>query len=110
MLKQVPPPEFASKKPRIDAVVSAAVAELAPSVRYIRYEIQLDWTGEWAVFFRVVLSGDVSDRKRRQEIITRVIHRLTDELDLPNLGMFPFFDFRSESEQASLKDPDWAAA
>jgi hypothetical protein len=59
-------------------------------------------------FFRVVLSDEVSSRTRRLETGNRVISRITDELDLPNLGMMPHFHFRTESEQAELKNPDWA--
>jgi len=45
---------------------------------------------------------------RRIEIGDRVISRIMDELDLPNLGMMPHFSFRTESEQAELKGRDWA--
>ena len=31
-----------------------------------------------------------------------------DRLDTPNLGMFPHFNFRLESEQAKLQDVAWA--
>jgi hypothetical protein len=94
---------------RKDALIKSAIAtameELSPSVRYIRYRIDQDWFGEWMVFFRVVLSDEAA---RRGEIGRRVRSRITDELDLPNLGMMPRFNFRSESEQAELNDPDWA--
>ena len=83
--------------------------ELSPWVSYIRYEIALDWSEQWAVFFRVVLSDEASTHHLR-EVTSRVIWRMTEKLDLPNLGMFPHFDFRSESEQAALNEPAWAAA
>jgi hypothetical protein len=35
---------------------------------------------------------------------------MSERLDLPNLDMFPYFDFRSEAEQAALNEPEWAAA
>jgi hypothetical protein len=50
----------------------------------------------------------VASRTRRLETGNRVISRIMDELDLPNLGMMPHFRFRTESEQAELNDPDWA--
>ena len=101
-------PTEVRKDPQINAAIRTVLAEESPWVRYIRYSIDQDWTGDWAVFFRVVLSDQVASRTRRNEIVGCVISRITDELDLPNLGMMPHFDFRTESEQAELNDPDWA--
>lgn len=94
------------KQPRINAAVAEVVDEFSPSVKYIRYDIGQDWSGEWAVFFRVMLSDDVLQDKLG-DVATRVMWRTTDRLDLPNLGLFPYFDFRSESEQASMREPAW---
>ena len=58
-------------------------------------------------FFRVVLSDDASWNRPR-EITTQVIWRMSELLDLPNLELFPHFDFRSESEQAVLNEAEWA--
>jgi len=96
------------KDPQIIAAINKVMAEESSWVRYIRYSFDQDWTGEWAVFFRVLLSDEASDLDRRIEIGDRVISRIMDELDLPNLGMMPHFSFRTESEQAELKGRDWA--
>jgi hypothetical protein len=101
-------PTEVRKDPQINAAIRAVMAEESSYVRYIRYSFDQDWTGEWAVFFRVVLSDEAASRTRRNEIISRVISQITDELDLPNLGMMPHFNFRTESEQAELNDPDSA--
>jgi hypothetical protein len=95
------------KDAQINAAIRTVLGELSPWVRYIRYSIDQDWYGDWAVFFRVLLSDEVASRTRRLETGNRVISRIMDELDLPNLGMMPHFDFRTESEQAELRDPDW---
>jgi hypothetical protein len=46
------------------AEIASAVAEverlLAPDVEHIQYEIGQDWSGDWAVFFRVLLSDEAS--------------------------------------------------
>jgi hypothetical protein len=60
-----------------------------------------------ALFFRVMLSDDVSRNGLLGDVATRVMWRTTDRLDLPNLRLFPYFDFRSESEQAKLREPAW---
>jgi|HubBroStandDraft_6_1064221.scaffolds.fasta_scaffold597542_1 hypothetical protein len=100
-------PTEVRKDPQINAAIRTVLAEESPWVRYIRYSIAQDWTGEWAVFFRVVLSDEVISRTRRLEITRRLSSRIRDEIDLPNLGIMPHFNFRTESEQAELKDPDW---
>jgi hypothetical protein len=101
-------PTEVRKDAQITAAIRTVLSEEAPRVRYIRYTIDKDPTNdEWAVFFRVLLSDEVASRTRRLEAGNRVISRIMDELDLPNLGMMPHFSFRTESEQAELKDRDW---
>jgi hypothetical protein len=94
--------------PQINAAVAAVEGEFSPWVRYIRYDVAMDWSQQWAIFFRVVVS-DEAGKHRLREITTQVVWRLTARLDLPNLGLLPYFDFRSESEQAALNQPEWAA-
>lgn len=46
--------------------VHSAVAELLkPDVQYIRFDIGRDWSGDWALFFRVVLSDEASTHRLR---------------------------------------------
>jgi hypothetical protein len=94
--------------PQINAARAAVMQELSPLVRHINYDIAMDWSGQWAIFFRVLLSDEASTHHLR-DITTRVVWRMSEKLDLPTLGLFPYFDFRSESEQASLNQPEWAA-
>jgi hypothetical protein len=102
------PPEAATKKPQIDAAVAEALRELSPDVQRIRYEIAQDWSGDWALFFRVLLSDEAAERKNRREIVPRVINSISDRVYLAEVGLFPYFDFRSQSEQAKDPDPAWA--
>ncbi len=95
------------RQPQIDAAVAEVAAQLAPDVVHIRYEIGQDWSGQWAIFFRVLLSDDAS-KKRLREVATRVVWRLADRLDFPALGVFPYHNFRSVSEQAVLQEEAWA--
>ncbi len=96
-----------TKQPQIAAAIDAVVAELSPAVRRINYEIAQDWSGQWAVFFRVLLSDEAASRVRLRETATNVVRRTSERLDLPSLGLFPYFDFRSQSEQAVLNEPAW---
>jgi hypothetical protein len=75
-------------------------------VKYIRYDIHQDWTGDWAVYFKVMLSDEVC-LTGVSAIARRVENQTMDRLDIPNLGMYPHFNFRLESEQAILKNPKW---
>jgi hypothetical protein len=102
-------PSAVTKQPQINIAVSSVVSELAPDVRRVRFEIGDDWSGQPAIFFRVLLSDDAS-RWRLRDMTTCVVWQMSEKLNLPDLGLFPYFDFRSESEQAALKEPEWAAA
>jgi len=101
-------PVAVAKQPQINAAINAAMLELAPAVQRINYEIAQDWTGEWAVFFRVLLSDEAASQNRLRDVATNVVWRVSEKLDLPSLGLFPYFDFRSQSEQAVLNEPAWA--
>lgn len=102
-------PIAVQKQPQINAAVSAVVRELHPGVQHIRYEIAQDWSGQWAIFFRVLLSDEASSGNNLRDIATRVVWRMSERLNLPELGLFPYFDFRSESEQSVLNEAEWAA-
>jgi hypothetical protein len=102
-------PLAVQKQPQINAVVAGVVHDLSPWVRYIRYDIGQDWSGQWAIFFKVLLSDEAA-RSRLRDVASDVVWRTSERLDLPTLGLFPYFDFRSESEQADLLDPGWEPA
>jgi hypothetical protein len=97
-------PAGAVKQQQINAAVAAVERELTPLVRHIGYDIGQDWSGQWAIFFRVLLSDEAAQNMLK-DVATRVIWRTSERLDLPTLGLFPYFDFRSESEQARIHEP-----
>jgi hypothetical protein len=92
---------------KIEAEVRAVEAVLRPDIVRIRYEIGEDWSGQWAIFFRVVLSDDAA-KHRLREVATNVERRLAERMDFQALGVFPYHNFRSESEQAALREVAWA--
>ena len=100
-------PAAIAQQAKIDAGVRTVEAALRPDVVRIRYEIGEDWSGQWAIFFRVVLSDDAAKRRLR-EVATSVVWNLADQLDFQALGVFPYHNFRSESEQATLREEAWA--
>ena len=100
-------PIAVQKQSQINSAVSQVVAQLSPSVQSISYQIAQDWSGQWAIFFRVVLSDDAA-RSRLRQVANNVEWRLAEHLDFNALGVFPYHNFRSESEQAASREEAWA--
>ena len=100
-------PSAVTKQDEIEAAIASVQQSIGPDVVRIRYEIGEDWSGLWAVFFRIVLTDDAA-RRRLRDVGTRVVWGLAERLDFPGMGVFPFHNFRSASEQAALQEPAWA--
>jgi hypothetical protein len=93
--------------------LAAAVAKvqplLAPDVIRIRHIIGTDWSGEPAIFFRIVLSDAASRRDRLRLVTTRVANTISKQIEpLQQFGLFPYLSFRTVSELTKLKELDWA--
>jgi len=99
-------PAAVTKQREIDAAVDLVVAGL-PDVVRIRYDIGEDWSGQWAIFFRVVLTDEAA-RQRLRDVAAQVVWGLARRLDFPGMGVFPYHNFRSVSEQAMLQEEAWA--
>jgi hypothetical protein len=99
-------PSAVTKQAEIEAAIDRVKGSI-PDVVRIRYEIGEDWGGQWAIFFRVVLTDDAA-RRRLRDVASRVVWELARQLDFPRMGVFPYRNFRSESEQAALQEPAWA--
>jgi hypothetical protein len=100
-------PSAVTKQTEIQTAIDQVEASLAPDVVRIRYDIGQDWSGQWAIFFRVVLSDDAAKRKLR-DVATKVVWGLAGHLDFPSMGVFPYHNFRSVSEQGMLQEEAWA--
>jgi hypothetical protein len=87
--------------------VNCIARDLAPDVVRIRLNVRHDWSGEPALYFRVILSDDASRRERLAEVTDRVRASLSDKLRLDSLEHFPYVRFRSQSEQATLQEKAW---
>ncbi len=96
------------KEAEIDRRVKAVARKLAPDVVRIRYHIGSDWTGDSSIFFRILLSDAASREERLADVTGRVRSRLLEELRPAEWGLLPYFDFRSQSEQAVLREEAWA--
>lgn len=100
-------PTAVTKQQEIDGAVSQVEAELAPDVLRIRYDIGEDWSGQWSIFFRIVLTDEAAKRRLR-DVAAKVVRGLASRLDFPGMGVYPYHNFRSASEQAMLQEEAWA--
>jgi hypothetical protein len=107
-------PSAVARQPEINAAISEIVRLLAPDVVHIRYDIDRDWSGDWAIFFRVLLSdeflvlpSDEASTARLRKVASQVVRLLDERLDFPSIGPIPYHNFRSVSEQAVLQEPAW---
>ena len=101
------PPLAFTKDSEIQAAISEVERSLADDVIRIRYEIGEDWSGQWSIFFRIVLTDDAAKR-RLLEVRKRVVRGLDQQLDFISMGVYAYHNFRSVSEQAAMREPAWA--
>ena len=100
-------PSAVTKQAEIEAAIARVQQSIGPDVVRIRYEIGEDWSGQWAIFFRILLTDDAA-RRHLREVAPKVVWELARQLDFPGMGVFPYHNFRSVSEQSMLKEPAWA--
>jgi hypothetical protein len=101
-------PSAVLKESDIDKAVRESVKELAPDVQWIRHEIASEWSGDQAIYFRVMLSNDASRDARLGKVTKRVESLLSEKLNLDESDLLSYFSYRSRSEQAVLKEPAWS--
>jgi hypothetical protein len=91
---------------QINAAIADVCRELAPDVKRIRFDRRPDWSGDDAVYFRILISDDAA-RTRLRETRAKAVSILESALDLQALGFFVYYNVRSESEQAALREKSW---
>jgi hypothetical protein len=92
---------------KIRAGVRRAERDLAPDVIRIMYSFAEDVQGNVSLFFRIVLSDAAAVPSRLRETTQRIIIKVLQEIKAEELGLQTYFNFRSRSEQAALKDSFW---
>ena len=81
---------------------------LPDGVVKLRYTVGDDWSGDPAIFFWVTLSDEAARRPVLHRMSRRVQDLIAERIDpMREWGLIPYFSFRSESEQAMLKDRDF---
>ena len=102
------PPTIAIKENEIAALIAQAESDLQPPVRHIFWSVDQDWTGDWGLFLRIVLSDASAKRSHLDRISRQVRQYVLTTLQPEKLGLIPYISFRSESEQAALREKAWA--
>lgn len=92
---------------KIRTGVQRAERALAPGVVRILYSYELDWAGEYSLFFRILLTDAASAPNKLRQTTQKVTARVLSEIKAEELGLQTYFNFRSESEQAELREAAW---
>jgi len=93
---------------QIASAVKKAEKALAPDVVRIRHNLGEDWSGDPAIFFRIVLLNRASREAQLWKTTERVTNTILKEVKPDELDLLAYFDFRNVSEQAELKEESWA--
>ncbi len=102
-------PKGVVQSEQLAAAITQIEEVLKPDVVRILHTIENDSSGEPAIFFRVLLSDAASKPDRLHDVTGRVrafIYRQIDPLN--SWGLVPYIRFRSESEQAMLRERAWS--
>ena len=82
-----------------------ALAPFPSGVVNLQYTIDNDWSGDPAIFFWITLSDEAARPAILSQNSRRIMDSITQRLDpIGQWGLFPYFNFRSESEQAKLRE------
>ncbi len=98
---------FAQQAQFFAAVAQAASGQQRPIVS-VTPSLGTDWNGEPAVFFQVVIANG-TPRAQLLDLGKRISQAIVQQVQpLEAWGVLPYFDYRTESEQARIKEPSWA--
>jgi hypothetical protein len=82
-----------------------ALAPFPRGVVNLRYTVENDWSGDPAVFFWITLADEAAHPSILPETTRRISDFITRKVDpAGQWGLIPYFNFRSQSEQAKLKE------
>jgi hypothetical protein len=99
-------PSVNVEKPKVNAAITEVCRQLAPDVVRIRYDFEQDWSGDDAIFYRILISDDAASMRLR-ETVGLALSMLESRLNLETLGLRVYHNVRTESEQAALREKSW---
>lgn len=91
----------------VQAPITQVVQLFTPAISHIRYSIEEDHYGDISLFLRIVLTDEAA-KLGTYIVCKKITLAVQNRLRLIELDLFPYFNWRSASEQAKLQHPDWA--
>lgn len=83
--------------------------QLKGDVVSIRHTLDYDSTGEPAVYLRIVVPDELLVQNRLLATTRHIEFAIEQELQPQDRwGVYPYYRFRSESEQRIMREPAWA--
>ncbi len=96
-------PRAFAQQALFQAAVGQAALRLAPLVVDIIPTLGNVWRGEPAVFFMVILADAASRRDQLLKVTNQASAFIVQQVQpLEEWGVLPYFNFRSQSEQARI--------
>lgn len=103
-------PTAFAQQAQFQAAVSRTAQQLRPNVVDIITTLGNDWSGEPAAFFMVILSNAASQRDQLLRVTNQVSNAIVQMVQpLEQWGVLPYFNFRSEAEQARINQQPLAS-
>jgi hypothetical protein len=93
---------------QLQADVQRVAQSLGPDVVQVSFETGFDAMGSASLFFNIVLTDEASRPARLRFVAQHAALTLMNQLKTDENGVHAYFNFRSQSEVASAKDPAWA--
>jgi hypothetical protein len=98
-----------AQRAQLDEAIEELRSRLGPDVVRLRYTLERDWSGDPAIFFRVLLSDRASRRDQLYSSTSQIEDMIVENLQpLEQWGVLPYFSYRSLAEQAVLQEEAWA--
>ena len=92
---------------QLEADVQRAAQSLGADVVHVNFETGFDALGSASIFFNIVLTDEACDPARLRFVTQHVALSLMNQLKTDENGVHAYFNFRSQSEVTSTKDPAW---
>ena len=103
-------PSAFAQQVQFRSAVNSAAQQLRPHVIDVSFTLGNDWSGEPAVFFMVILSSAASQRGQLLRVTNQVSNAIVQTVQpLEQWGVLPYFNFRSEAEQAAINQQSLAS-
>ena len=94
-----------AQQPQFFATVANAASILPQPIVSVTPSLGSDWNGESAVFFQIVLA-DGTPRGQLLSLTKQISQAIVQQVQpLEEWGVLPYFNFRTQSEQARVKEP-----